>query len=158
MPFDPQAFLDLPMEVPLEKRAPIPATDYIATIKDLEPRQWQSKDKYDENGQLKSGLVFDVQITLDIPQSIVEMLSLKSASLTVKDGIMVDMQPGGGYATGPGQNSRLRQYREALDMNKAGEAFRPRAMIGRALKVRVTHDTLPDGAIVERIGALARAS
>lgn len=154
--FDPNAYLDLPIDVPLEKRPPLPVGDYVATVKDLTARQWQSKDKYNADGSLKSGIAYDVQLELQIPEAVRVVSGLTQETLTLKDGIMVDMLPGGGgIDTAPGKNGQLRRYREALDMNKAGESFRPRAMVGRLIKVRVKHELYQD-AIQERVDSVSK--
>lgn len=163
MPFDPQAFLDLPVEVAFERRKLIPVQDYVATIQDLVPRQWQSKTKVDESGALKSGLAFDVKLVIDLPADVQEACNLKSPTLTLEDGVIVDLLPGGtGFDFTPGRNGRLRLYREATDMNKSGEMFRPRLLIGKVLKVRVNHvpierDGQQTGDFREALGALSRA-
>lgn len=153
--FDPNAYLDLPIEVPLEKRPPIPIGDYYATVKDLTARQWQSKDKYDDAGQLKSGLAYDVQLELQIPEATRTMIGLAAETITLKDGIMVDLTKDGAIDTAKGKNGQLRRYREALDMNKPGESFRPRAMVGRMLMVRVIHEIYQDQP-QERVGGVAK--
>jgi hypothetical protein len=154
MDFDPQAYLDLPTNEANTRRNPVPAGDYVSTIQNIEARTWQSKDKYDERtGQLKSGIVFDITHTVDLPESVQTLCGIKS--LTIRDGVMVDRSESGAIDTAPGKNSRLRAYRDALDMNKPGEPFRARDMLGKLIRVRVTHEEW-QGNIVEKIGAVAR--
>ena len=158
--FDPAAFLDLPVDAPSVKRPPIAAGDYTATIKDVVARLWQSKDKVDEQtGQLKSGLAYDVILTVEVPEAERTRIGLATTSLELKDGIMVDMTADGkGIDNGPGRNGQLRRYREALDMNKVGEVFRARGMLGKLLTVRLAHREYPIGSgdLFEEVKGVAR--
>lgn len=155
MQFDPNAFLDLPIEEAFERRAPLPAKDYVAVVKEVTVRQWQSKDKYNDDGTLKSGIAYDVTLSLQIPEDLRTSLGYDRDSFDIKDGIMVDLNAQGGLDTAKGKNGQMRAYREALDMNKAGEVFRPRSMAGRMLLVRVKHEEY-NGNIQERVGGVAK--
>jgi hypothetical protein len=158
MDFDPNAYLDAPLEKPLERRPPIPAGDYPGVIENLTARMWQSKDKYDEvTGQLKSGLAFDIIVAVEVPEAVRVSCSLSAPTLKMKDSIMVDRTPEGAIDEGVGRNGRLRIYRDAVDMNKAGEVFRPRLMIGKPVKVRVGH-RIPDGFVdpIEELKTVSR--
>lgn len=155
MQFDPNAFLDLPIEEAFERRNPLPAKDYVSVIKEVTVRQWSSKDKYNEDGTLKSGIAYDIVHTLQIPADLRETLGYDKDTFDIKDGIMVDLNAQGGLDTAKGKNGAMRAYREALDMNKAGETFRPRLMAGRMLLVRVKHEEY-QGNIQERVGGVAR--
>ena len=53
--------------------------------------------------------------------------------------------------TAPGKNRRLRIYREACDMNKAGDVFSPRKLQGQLIKVKIGWKTLEDKTIVEEV-------
>lgn len=146
MSFDPNAYLDLPIDEAFERRPLVPVSDYVATITDLAARQWTSKDKIDSQGRPKSGIAYDVSLELDIPLEVKEKVGLKpDFTLKLKDSIMVDLNDNGGLDTAAGANRQLRNYREALDMNKAGVTFRPREMVGRRLLVKVKHDNYPEG-------------
>lgn len=156
MDFDPNAYLDAPLSQPLQRRPPVPNTqDYISVIQEVVARQWQSKDKYDEvTGQLKSGLVFDITHLIDLPEAIQSIVGIKQ--LTLKDGVMIDLTRDGAIDESIGKNNRLRQYREALGMNNPGEVFRPRQMVGRLIKVRLTYEEY-QGNMMEKVGALSKA-
>lgn len=155
MNFDPNAFLDLPIEEAFERRNPLPAKDYVAVINEVTVRQWQSKDKYSEDGTLKSGIAYDIAMSLQIPEDLRVSLGYEKDSLSIKDSIMVDLNAQGGLDTAKGKNGAMRAYREALDMNKAGEVFRPRLMAGRMLLVRIKHEEY-QGNIQERVGGVAK--
>lgn len=153
--FDPQAFLDMPVDAAFERRPPLPVKDYPAQISDVAARQWQSKDKYNNDGSPKSGIAYDVTLVLQIPLDVKDALGLKVDTLTLKDSIMLDLNDNGGLSTEAGANRQLRQYREALDMNKPGVTFRAREMMGRMLLCRIKHEEY-QGNIQERVAGVAR--
>lgn len=152
--FDPTAFLDMPVDQEFTKRPPLPAMDYPATIQDLTAREWQSKDKYDAQGNLKRGIAYDVALLVEIPLDVREANGLKTETLQLKDSIMLDLNDQGGLSTDAGANRQLRNYREALDMNKAGVVFRAREMIGRRLLVKIKHEDY-QGTPQERVGGVS---
>ena len=154
--FDPTAFLDLPVDAPLERRSPIPAQDYLAIIQEVNARQWQSKDKTNSDGSPKTGIVYDVTLAVQVPPEVKAAANLSMDTLTMRDSIMLDLNDQGGIDTAPGRNRALRAYREALDMNKPGEIFRAREMAGRLIRVRVKHEEY-QGNIQERVDGVAKA-
>ena len=159
MQFDPAAFLDMPIDEVQVKRPPILAGDYPAVIKEVTCEAWQSKDKTDpQTGQLKSGLKYNVVLTVDVPEAERTRVGLTNPTLEFRDGIMLEMNASGGIDTAPGKNSALRRYRDALDMNKAGEAFRASAMAGKPLLVKIAHREWPVGSgdLVEEVKGVAR--
>lgn len=153
--FDPNSFISQETTQQSEKRPPVPAQDYVATIKELKADRWQSKDKLDEvTGELKSGPLFIFTLDVDLPEAVRDACKIKQLTLT--DRVMLDVVPGGtalDYSIG--KNNRLRAYREATDLNRPGEPFSPGMLIGRLIKVRVTHEVY-QGAVQERAGAIAR--
>ena len=157
MEFDPNAYLDAPIEKPLERRPPLMPSDYTGVISDIVGRSWQSSSKYDDlTGQLKSGLAFDLKIALEIPEAERTRCSITSDSFTITDSIMVDLTSTKAIDDAPGRNARLRMYREAADMNKPGETFRPRALIGKAVRVKIGHRVLPSGDPTEEVKQVAK--
>jgi hypothetical protein len=154
--FDPAAFLDQPTEQASERRLPLPAIDFNATIKDVVSKTWQSKDKVDEaSGELKSGLRLEIMLDFDLPQSVKDAIGIDKFTLT--DGVMVDLNESKtAIDYGRGKNNRLRQYREATGLNVAGQTFSPRMLVGQMVRVRVSHEEY-NGAIQERAGAISKA-
>lgn len=146
--FDPQAFLDATIDAPLERRSPLPVGDYRGIIGEVGSRSWTSKDGS------KSGIAWDVPISIEVPASLQSALELPS-TLTVKDSIMLDLTATGAIDVSKGKNNRLRMYREAVDMNKPGDSFSARKLQGQVITVRVTHEEY-QGVQQERIGAVAR--
>ena len=143
--FDPNAFLDLEITEAFERRPALPVRDYPTLIQEVAARQWTSKDKYNDNGTLKSGVAYDLTLVVQVPMDIKEQIGLKTDTLTIKDSVMVDLNANGGLDTSPGANRQLRNYREALDMNKPGQAFRAREMAGRMVLLRIKHEEYPVG-------------
>lgn len=143
--FDPNAFLDLEITEAFERRPALPVRDYPTLIQEVAARQWTSKDKYNDNGTLKSGVAYDLTLVVQVPLDIKEQIGLKTDTLTIKDSVMVDLNANGGLDTSPGANRQLRNYREALDMNKPGQAFRAREMAGRMVLLRIKHEEYPVG-------------
>ena len=115
----------------------------------------KDQDKYNEDGTLKSGVAYDVTLDVQIPEDLREQLKYEKNSIVLKDSIMVDLNAQGGLDTAPGKNGAMRRYREALDMNKPGEIFRPRLMAGRMLLVRIKHEEY-QGNIQERVDSVAK--
>lgn len=154
--YDPAAFLDQTTEQVSERRNPLPAIDYNATIKDVVSLTWESKDKVDESsGELKSGLKFNVLLDLDLSPEIQAQCSVTKMTLT--DGILADLNESKtALDYSKGKNNRLRMYRESTGLNNPGQAFSPRMLIGRMVRVRVTHEEY-QGAIQERPGAISKA-
>lgn len=153
--FDPAAFLDQTTEQASERRDPIPAMDVNFAIKDVLMKVWESKDKLDEQGRLKSGLKLDVLLDLDLPADLKE--SMKIDKFTLTDGFIVDLnETRTAIDYGKGKNNRLRMYRDATGLNVAGQPFSPRMLIGRMGRVRITHEEY-QGAIMERAGAISKA-
>lgn len=143
--FDPQAFLNMPIDVAFERRPVLPVKDYPAQVTEVAPRPWESKDKYNTDGTKKSGVAYDVTLVLQIPLDLREQIGLKTDTLTLKDSIMLDMNDKGGLDSSPGANRQLRNYREAVDMNKPGVPFRASDLVGQMLLVRIKHEEYPLG-------------
>ncbi len=149
--FNPDTFLDATIEAPTEKRPPLPAGDYTAVIGEVKSRAWQGK-----KDPTRSGIAWDIPLTLEIPADVQTQLGLTQPTITLTDSIMLDLTDAGTIDNSPGKNRGLRNYREALDMNKAGDVFSARKMTGQAVRVKVKHELYEDQ-IMERVGGVARA-
>lgn len=136
--FDPSQFLDATTTEALVKRPPIPAGQVlVGTIEDIVVRAWTSNKP---EAKVKSGIAFDLKIGIDLNgyPSIKDIVNTEKVVLT--PGIMLDMKEDGkSIDWGTGKNGTLRRYREALDMNRPGEPFSPRQMVGRQLLVKIKH-------------------
>lgn len=155
--FDPSVFMDATTTEALVRRPPLPiASEWVGQITDLQTRAWESK-KVD--AKVKSGISFDVTIELTAAAN----PSLKDITgaekLTLNDTIMLDMTPDGrGIDYAVGKNAALRRYREALDLNRPGEPFNPRMMMGRPIRVKIGHREYPigSGEFFDQVAAVAK--
>ena len=129
--FDPSSFLDITVtDANSTQSIPVPVGEYPAVASEPEVRQWNSRDG------TKSGLALD--ITWEIDDAGVKQ-TLGRDKVTVRQGIMLDLNESGGLDTGKGRNVNLGRLREALDLNRAGAPFNFRMIAGRAAKVKIEH-------------------
>lgn len=130
--FNPEQFLDQQFtEANDTKLVPVPVGEYTAIAGDVKCRQWQSK-----SDPSKSGLTLDITWEIDDP-AVKELLGRER--VTVKQGIMLDLTESGSMDMGKGRNVGLGRLREALDLNKPGQAFSFSMVPGRLAKVSVSH-------------------
>lgn len=131
MSFDAQSFLDATVSSSNSTRViPVPLGEYMGIIDKVSPRQWQSKDG------TQSGIALDV-IWL------VEDAGVKQAlgrdTVTVKQGIMLDLNTSGGLDLSDGKNIGLGRLREAVGKNEEGQPFAFSMLPGLSAKISVTH-------------------
>lgn len=133
--FDPATFLDMQVTDAMSTASvPIPQGEYNAVVEKIETRAWKAKDNS------SSGIALD--ITWNIDDANVKAL-LARDKVTVRQGIMLDLNEQGGMDTGKGRNVSLGRLREALNLNKAGVPFSFRQLVGQVGKISVTQR--PDG-------------
>ena len=146
--FDPTTFLSATIDQPFEKRPPLPEGDYIGVIGKPEARANQGR-----KDPSKTYIFLDVPIAVEVPADMQSSLSLPP-TITVRDSQILDVTASGTLDLAPGRNTGLRRYREALDLNKPGDAFSIAALEGRPIRVRVKHE-LYNESIQERVGGIA---
>ena len=149
--FDPQSFLDAQITEAFVKRPPLPVGDYTAVIGEIAARTWQGK-----KDPTKSGIAWDVPLTIEIPAAIQQELGLTNSTITLQDSVMIDLTPNGTINTAPGANRRLRAYRDATDNNVPGKPFSARMLTGAVVTVKIAHDIWED-APVEKISGIAKS-
>jgi len=149
--FDPNAFLDSTTTDQSTRLPPLPIGDYIASIDELKSNTWQSKDG------TKSGYKFDVVLKVDpLSGPARDLKDIEwPPQLTVSDSIMLETTDSGAIDYGVGKNSRLRMYREATGLNVAGQSFSPRQLVGRQIKVNISHREY-QGDLFAQVGKLAK--
>ena len=145
--FDPNLFLDASTTEAATKRPELPVQDYPATVEDITFRVSQGK-----KDPSKTYTFMDIKFKIEVPSHLVSKGIPEVVVIT--GGVGVDTV-GSALDWSPGKNRQLARYREALDMNKPGVAFSPRAMIGRQIKVRIKHE-LYEGNIQERIDSVSK--
>lgn len=149
--FDPESFLDATTTEASTRRNPIPAgADVVATIGAPKSRSWTSRD------QTKSGIAVDVPLTIDLTAYPDLRAQVGVDRVLVQDSIMLDLTEKGDIDYGPGKNSKLRRYREALGMNVPGQPFSIRAFEGRQIKVKIKH-RLYEGEAYDEVDSVAKA-
>jgi hypothetical protein len=131
MSFDADAFLNSSVSGSNDtKIIPCPIGEFMGVISKIEPRTWQSKDG------TKTGITLDVSW-------LIEDAGAKAATgrdeVVVRQGIMLDVTPGGGLDMGQGRNIGLGRLREAVGKNGPGEPFSFNMLPGLMAKVSVGH-------------------
>lgn len=157
--FDAESFLGSSIEEPLIKRPLLPANQDLIGItgQEVKARKWVKKD--DPNVW---GVAVDITIEVD-PNALTpaqkDAIKGYDGKLVFRDGIMVDMTPDGAIDVAVGKNSRLRQYREALNLNNPGQSFNFRQLAGQPIRFKLRHKIDPDfngGEPQEAVGAVAK--
>ena len=160
--FSPEAFLDAQVTEVNEKRPPLPVENpasedglYHAVIGDIKMTSG-TYEKGDRIGQ--RWLLAQVPLTIEIPKQVQDGLGLKleKGTLTLTDRAFIDLTAQGNIDNSKGKNRRQKQYRDACDLNKPGDSFSWRQLIGRPIKVKIDHE-MYQGEPQERISAVLPA-
>jgi hypothetical protein len=151
--FDPSQFLDSTTTEALTKRPPLPVGDYVGTITDIQIRPWESKKP---DAKVKSGYAADLKIDVDVTAYPDALAVVGVPKVTLTPGIMLDCNDSGAIDWSAGKNGSLRRYREALNMNVAGQAFSLRQMAGRMIRVKIKH-RLYEGESYDEVDSVAKA-
>lgn len=130
--FSPEQFLDIQItESNDTKVIPIPVGEYMAVVKEVKVRPWQSK-----SDPSKAGIALDLIWSID--DAGVKQL-LGRDEVNTKQGVMLDMTEAGGLDVGKGRNISLGRLREAVGLNTPGQPFSFGMLTGRVAKVKVEH-------------------
>lgn len=130
--FSPEQFLDMQVTESNDTQViPVPTGEYIAVVKEVKIRPWQSKAD-----PSKAGIALDLQWTLD--DAGVKTL-LGRDEVSVKQGVMLDLSEAGGLDMGKGRNVPLGRLREACGLNSPGQPFSVTMLTGRMARVKVEH-------------------
>lgn len=151
--FDVSTFLDATTTDALSRRPPIPAgTELLGIIG--EPKARQSQGKKDPT---QTFTFLDLPVEFDLNQIPAVREAVGQDKVTLTYGFMVDITPSGALDTSAGKNGRLRQLREALDMNKAGQTFNIRMLQGRQARFKISHRVNElDGEIYDQVDSVAK--
>lgn len=157
--FNPETFLDASVSEPTEKRKPLPTENpedpnglYTALIVEVKaPTQFAGKQDAS-----KTYTKSDVHIDVFVPPSVQHSEKLPE-KLRFVPSMFIDLtEDGRGLDNSPGKNRDIRNYREALDLNKPGDTFSFRKMFGQPLKVKIAHE-IYEGELRDKIGGVFRA-
>ena len=130
--FNPEEFLDQQItESNSTVTTPGPTGEFIAVPTEVKSRQWTKKDD-----PSITGIALDIIWEIDSAE--VKAL-LERDKVTVKQGIMLDINEAGQLDMGKGKNVGLGRLREALGLNVPGQAFSFNMIAGRPAKVVVSH-------------------
>jgi hypothetical protein len=130
--FSPETFLDMQItESNDTKVIPVPVGEYIAVVKEVKVRPWQSK-----KDPSVAGIALDLIWSLD--DAGVKQL-LGRDEINTKQGVMLDMTEAGGLDVGKGRNISLGRLREAVGLNTPGQPFSFGMLTGRVAKVKIEH-------------------
>lgn len=128
MSFNPESFLEATFtDSTSSELAPVPAGEYIATIKSVTPKGGE------KDGRPWAKL--DVAFTIDDPIVVEELGRVP----TVFYGVFLDLDANGNIDQRPNKNINVGRLREAVDLNKKGDAFTFNMMVGKQVKVKVDH-------------------
>lgn len=139
--FDPAVLLNMPVTGAMDTRLPaVDAGEYTALVKDVKARSG-TYSKGERQGQ--RFVAVDITWTID-DQGVREKTGLDSPQ--VRQSIMIDLTPGGGFDLGKGKNVGLGKLRAALGMNDPTVPFSFEQLKGRIARVKVTNrvDDRPD--------------
>jgi hypothetical protein len=147
--FDPSSFLNSTFtEANATQSEPVPVGEYQAVVEKVEANTWQSRDG------TKSGLKLDV--TWNVDDAGVKA-AMGRDKVSVRQGIMLDLNEQGGLDMGKGRNVTLGRLRDATGLNVNGQPFSPTMLVGKVAKISVSQR--PDGeAIYNDVKGVARLS
>ncbi len=151
--FDPKQFLDATTTEAATRRPPLTAgQDYLGTLGEPKARNVQGK-----KDPSKSYTFLDFPVTIDLTLDPKEQKRVGQDTVNLVYGVSLDTNDTG-IDWSPGKNTGLRLMREALDMNKPGEAFSIRNMQGRQIRVKIKHEEYPEGSrnLQDRIAGVAK--
>ena len=104
--FDPSSFMAQETSGEMETRyTPVPADDYTSTIDAIDVRE------------VGDSVVLDVT-HLILDSELAKKMGMEQ--LLVRQGIFLDIEPGGAIAIGPNKNVKLGRLREAVGQNTSG--------------------------------------
>lgn len=147
--FDPNIFLHAEQTEVNERRQLLPVENpadsnglYTAQVGEIKTDSG-TIGKGDRSGQPWVSMI--VPLKIDVPPELRDSLKLPP-QLTLTDRVFLDLTADGrGVDNAPGKNRRQKEYRDALDMNKPGEAFSWDKVTGQVVKVRIVHEQNQDG-------------
>jgi hypothetical protein len=150
--FDPKLLLDATTDQANSTvRIPVPAREHLALITEVDIRSG-SKDG-------RNWSFLDVTFEIDSPE-VKQELGRDKVSLT--QGIGLDFTSQGGLDYSKGKNVMLGRLREAVNLNEPGKPFGFRMLVGRPVKILVTHAAstkagAQPGDVFENVSAFVRA-
>lgn len=153
--FDAATFLDAQTKEQNEKRPTIPSENpedpnglYTAVIGEIKADSG-TIGKGDNAGKPWISMV--IPLKLQLPPT-VQAIGLP-AEFQLTDRVFLDLTEQGALDNSKGKNRGQRTYREATNMNKAGDVFAWRMLTGKVVKVKLAHE-LYNNNIVEKVATV----
>jgi hypothetical protein len=126
MSFNPETFLDATFtESTASTLAPVPQGEYLATIKSITPKGGEKEGR--------PWAKLDVAFVIEDPIVVEEL----GRTPTVFYSVFLDLDANGNIDQK--KNVNFGRLREAVDLNKKGEAFNIGMMVGKQARVKVDH-------------------
>lgn len=151
--FDPVNLLNQDLEENATRRDPLPQGEVLAQIVKLDFKNGKIS-KGDRQGEDWDRL--DASLEITDPEYLAQYGDGTQEKATTALGIMLEMTPTGGIATGPNKNVRLGRLRDAAGVNG-----KPLGMLmGQWIRIQVSHKPHPteDGVVLDEITAYTKAS
>lgn len=134
MTFDAQQFMNaVTNDANATSLPPCPEGEYNGTITDVSVANGTVREGKKNAGNPWYRLDFYLE-TFD-PAALANLDGRTSRK--IKGGVMLDVTPTGGLATGPDSNIKLGQLREAAGLNVPGKPFMPAMLDGRTVRFYV---------------------
>jgi hypothetical protein len=135
--FDPNAFASMTFsEANSTESLPIPAGEFLATVKKTEIKTWQKRDDPSVGG-------LKVEMTLELEDPAIEAATGRKVAL-LRHEFLLDLTPEGGLDFGKGKNVSLGRARAACNLNTPGAPFSFDMFTGRQVKATVKHEVYQD--------------
>lgn len=150
--FDPKQFLDVTFnQASSTIRVPVDAGTHLAVIEGVDIRSG--------NKDGKDWAFLDVTYNIDSPDL---KAKLGRDKITLTQGVSLDFTKEGGLDFTKGRNVMLGRLRDSVGLNGDGQPFGFRMLIGKPLKIVVTHtpSTRPGaqpGDVFENVSAFVKA-
>lgn len=152
--FDPSIFMSATLTEANTRRPPLPAgVHLLGTIG--EPKFRQTKGTKETNaGETYTWLDLPIDIELAQNPAIQQQLGgLEKVTLTYS--VRIDIAPSGGFDMSVGKNNGLRQIREAVGMNTAGQPFAIPMLQGRSVLCKISNRPY-QGEVFDGVDSIAR--
>jgi|SRR5215471_608966 len=151
--FNPDLFLGAVLTTANTRRPPIPAgTNLPGTLGTPVSRQTEGK-KESNLGQIYTWVDLPVEVDLTVNPTIRQLVGQDKVQLRYS--FRLDVTASGGIDLAPGKNGGLRNLREAVNMNRDGEAFSIQGVNGRQVLCMIGNRTY-QGEIFDEITSIAR--
>lgn len=136
--FNPELFLNSTVnESNATELLPVPEGEYTAMSGPVSAESFRDFDIKKGQNAGKKGYSLDIEWTINDDGGVLKELLGREPK--VRQGIMLDLGPGGVIDCGKGKNVALGRTREALGQNQAGRPWSFSMLGGQVAKIKVKH-------------------